>query len=99
MIDETTRDRFAAVQARALKDGIPLIEALKDAKLLRDEEMINHDWANCLEHLWMNIEQQPIVALVQLGGGQNTPLDAVRGILEYIDFFQKRYIRQSGAQK
>jgi hypothetical protein len=28
---------------------------------------------------------------VLLGGGQNTPLDATRGILEYIDFFMKRY--------
>lgn len=99
MIDEDTRDRFERAQQRALHDGIPLIEALKEARLLRDEETINFDWANCLERLWMNVESQPIIALVQLGGGQHTPLDGVRGVLEYIDIFQKLYLRQSGAQK
>lgn len=96
MIDKDTHDRFVRVQHRALHDGVPLIDALKEAKLLRDEETINFDWANCLEHLWLNIEQQPIGALVQLGGGQNTPLDAIRGTLEYIDFFRKRFAGQAG---
>lgn len=96
MIDEDTRRRFHAVQLRALQDGIPLIDALKAARLLRDEETIKYDWANCLERLWLNIESQPIVALTTMGGGQNTPLDAIRGALEYIDIFRKTFAAQAG---
>jgi hypothetical protein len=96
VIDERTRDAFEIVRKKALHEGIDLLEAMDRAGLVMTEQAIKHQWANCLEQLWLNIESQPIVALVQLGGGQNTPLDATKGILQYIDFFQKEYLRQSG---
>lgn len=96
MIDEDTRNRLDAVMKRALHDGVPLWDALDKAGLVATEEQINKQWANCLEHLWLNLESQPIGALVQMGGGQNTPLDATRGILEYIDIFRKRFAAQAG---
>jgi hypothetical protein len=99
MLDADTRARLDLARQRALHDGVDLFEVMKTAGLLRDEESINGDWADCLERLWMNIESQPVTALVQLGGGQNTPLDAIRGVLEYIDFFKKQYLRQSGRQQ
>jgi hypothetical protein len=96
VIDKDTFDRFVRVQQRALHDGVPLIDALDAAGLLATEAQINKQWANCLQQLAFNIDEQPIVALVQLGGGQNTPLDAVRGTLEYIDFFRGRFAAQAG---
>lgn len=96
MIDPDTADRLNRAMQRALHDGIPYTDALDQANLLATEAQIKRQWANCLEHLWLNIESQPIVAFTQMGGGQNTPLDAVRGILEYIDIFRKNFAAQAG---
>lgn len=92
MIDADTRARLDAVMKRALHDGVNLWDALDAARLIRHEETIRYDWANCLERLWLNLHSQPTVALVQLSPGQqNTPLDVHRGVLEYIDVFAKQF--------
>ncbi len=96
MIDERTRETFEMARKKALREGVDLLEILDRAGLIRNEASINRDWHDALDRLAMQIDAQPIVALVQLGGGQNTPLDAVRGILEYIDFFKNHFLRQSG---
>lgn len=96
MIDEYTRDRFEAVVKRALHDGVPLIDALADARLLQTEPEIKQQWAQCLEQLAYNIDSQQVGDLVQMGGGQNTPLDAVRGVLNYIDIFKNIFAAQAG---
>lgn len=96
MIDERTRATFEAVRRKAQHDGVDLLDAMDRAGLILTEAQINKQWSNCLEHLWLNIESQPVTALVQLGGGQNAPLDAIRGVLEYIEFFRRRYQQQSG---
>lgn len=95
MIDDSTRDRCNAVMKRALHDGVDLFTALDKAGLLVTEDQIKKQWSNCLERLWMNLEQQPPVALTNLGGGQNTPLDAIRGVLQYIDIFSKTFASQA----
>jgi hypothetical protein len=94
MIDPDTRDRLDATMRRALKDGVNLWEALDKQGLIVTPAQINRQWANCLERLWMNLESQPVTALTALGGGQNTPMDAVKGVLEYIDIFQRNFAAQ-----
>lgn len=96
MIDEYTQARLDAVMKRALHDGVNLFEALDKEGLIVTESQIKKQWANCLEHLWLNLDSQPVTALVQMGGGQNTPLDAIRGALKYIDIFQKNFAAQAG---
>lgn len=91
MIDSDTRDRVSAVLHRALKDGINPVEALDRNGLLVTDAQIRRQWANCLERLAMNLHAQPVVVLTSMGGGQNTPLDAVRGVLEYIEIFGKAF--------
>lgn len=96
MIDEYTRTRAEAVLKRALHDGVDLITALDKAGLIATEPQIKKEWANCLEQLYMNLELMPTVALVQMSPGkQNTPMDAHRGVLEYIDFFRKQFASQA----
>lgn len=95
MIDEHTRARLDQVKMRALHDGVNLWDALDKAGLLVTEAQIKKQWANCLERLWMNLESMPVVALTQMGGGQNTPMDAAKGVLEYIDIFSKQFAAQS----
>jgi len=99
MINEETRDLYDRVRAKALHDGIDLLEAMDRAGMIVTPAQINLQWANALERLWMNIESQPVTALVQLGGGQNTPRDAVKGVLEYMDFFQKQFLRLSRGEQ
>lgn len=96
MIDERTRAAYEVCKTKALRDGLDLLEVMDRAGLIRTENSINGDWAACLERLLMNLDQQPVTALVQLGGGQNTPLDAKRGVVEYIDFFLRQFRSQSG---
>jgi hypothetical protein len=95
MIDADLDRRLRLIQARALRDGVNLFDALDEAGLLVTENQIKKQWANCLERLWMNVESQPVIVFTQMGGGQNAPLDAVRGILEYIDIFRKTFADQS----
>lgn len=92
MIDEQTRHRFGQIQDRALKDGIPLVEVLKTNGLLRDDETVAADWDKCLDWLAMNISDQPVVAFTLLGGGQNTPMDAIRGVITFIEMFKTRKV-------
>jgi hypothetical protein len=95
VIDPYTRERLDMVKMRALHNGVNLWEALDKAGLIVTEEQMAKHWANCLDRLRMNLEDQPITALVQMGGGQNTPLDATRGILEFIDIFRRQYLAQA----
>lgn len=95
MIDEDTRRRLEQVQMRALHDGVNLWDALDVQGLIVTEAQIKKQWANCLERLWHNLDSQPITVFVQMGGGQNTPLDATRGILEYIGIFEKQFAAQA----
>lgn len=96
MIDPQTRDLLEMVQRRALQQGINLWEALDQAGLLVTAPRRNEIWRQCLQELVVQVDEQPVTAFVMLGGGQNTPLDAVRGVLEYIDFFSKRFTDQKG---
>lgn len=96
MIDESTRDRLDAVMKRALHDGVNLWDALDKAGLIVTEDQTKKHWAQCLEQLYVNLELMPTVALVQMSPGkQNTPMDAHRGVLEYIDFFRKQFASQA----
>ena len=99
MIDERTRRIFEMAHKKAIREGLDLLEVLDRAGLVRSEEKINSDWHDALSRLATQLEEQPVTALVQLGGGQSTPLDTLRGVLEYIDFFKKQYLRQSGRTK
>lgn len=96
MIDEKTREVFEVCRKKALREGIDLLEVLDRAGLIRNEASINGDWHDALVGLAVQLDKQPVTALVQLGGGQNTPVDAVRGVLEYIDFFLKQFQSHSG---
>lgn len=87
MIDERTRATYEMAKKKSLREGLDLLEVLDQAKLVRSEESIKKDWADCLRQLWVNIDEQPEVALIQLGDGQNTPRDIKRGILRYIEIF------------
>lgn len=91
MIDPQTREMLTLIQKRALHDGTNLWEALDGRGMLVTEAMRRRIWVQCLSTLAQQISEQPVTAFVVLGGGQNTPLDATRGILEFIDFFSKRY--------
>lgn len=87
MIDERTRATFEMVKKKALREGLDLLEVMDQAGLVRSESSIKSDWGDCLQRLWHNIDEQPEVALIQLGDGQNTPRDIKRGILRYIEIF------------
>lgn len=96
MIDEKTREVFELCRKKALREGIDLLEVLDKAGLIRNDASTSGDWADALVQLAIQLDKQPVTALVQLGGGQNTPLDTVRGVLEYIDFFIRQFQSQSG---
>ena len=87
MIDQRTREAFELVRAKALREGRDLLELMDQAGLVMTEDRIRKHWADCLQRLWANIDEQPEVALIQLGDGQNTPRDIKRGILRYIEIF------------
>lgn len=95
MIDESTRDRIEAVILRSQHDGVNMWDALDRAGLIVTSQQTYVLWARCLEQLRTNVELQTVHDLVQLGGGQNTPMDAVRGVLTYIDFCLRQYQRQA----
>ena len=99
MIDDFTRQRLDAVRAQALRDGVDLWEALDRARLLQTEPEIKQQWRQCLTLLAQNIDEQPIIAFTQMGGGQNTPLDATRGILAYLDIFEDIHAAQEGRDR
>lgn len=98
MLDSDTRARLEAVMNRALHDGVNLFDALDQAKLIVTEDRIKEQWAVCLERLWQNLDAQPTTALMQLGGGQHTPMDVHRGVLEYIDIYAKQFAAQAKDQ-
>lgn len=87
MIDERTRSVYEMAKKKAVREGLDLLEVMDQAGLVRTETMIKKDWADCLSRLWLNIDEQPEAALIQLGDGQNTPRDIKRGILRYIEIF------------
>ena len=95
MIDDYTRTRLDAILADAFRNGVNLWDALDKARLLQTEAEIKKQWAQCLSQLKINIDSQPVVVFTQRGGGQNTPLDAVRGVLEYIDIFENAFAAQA----
>ena len=96
MIDEYTRQRLDAVRTRALHDGTNLWDGLDEARLIQTEAEIKKQWAQCLEQLAFNIDAQPLTLFVVQGGGENTPRDAIKGVLEYIDAFKNIFATQAG---
>jgi hypothetical protein len=95
MIDGDLRDRLELVMKRALHDGVNLWDALDKAGLVVTEPQIKKQWAACLEQLAFNVDSQPVTVFVQMGGGQNTPRDAVKGVLAYMDIFQRQFTAQA----
>jgi hypothetical protein len=87
VIDERTRATYEMAKKKAIREGLDLLEVMDQAGLVRSEDKIKSDWGDCLQRLWLNIDEQPEVALIQLGDGQNTPRDIKRGILRYIEIF------------
>lgn len=88
MIDADTLRTLERLEARALREGRNIWDVLDEAGLLVTEPRAAKIWAECLKETWTQVDAQPVAAFVQWGGGQNTPMDAVKGVLEFIDFFR-----------
>lgn len=97
MIDPVTRQLLEVMTKQAVREGTNLWEDLDRRGLLVTDQTRRKIWAQCLTALAIQISEQQVTAFVRLGGGQNTPLDTFRGILEYIDFFMKVHTGEKGS--